>query len=231
MNYNGRPLAAFSMTEYESLTRNNLQVANFGRGKDKSKRKRRGAGFYAAAGAAGLAGAAAVGGAARYGGAAASTSLAKRRLTKDFENYTDTNIGKMTAKGQKVNINTAKNAASGGARGQLDRDVAAVKSFGSKVKNYDYKGAPDRAWNAAKEVPGKIGASAKRAGTALTTKTGAGNTNAGVLREGANRLGNVWKSGKVGKAGLIGAGALGAAGLAGAGYGAYKMMNRNKKKK
>ena len=52
-----RPIAAFSMEDYEKLTRNAYQAAEFKRGKDKKKRKKRGLGFYAGVGAGGLAGA------------------------------------------------------------------------------------------------------------------------------------------------------------------------------
>ena len=65
MNYTNRPIAAYTMAEFESLTSDN---ADFARGKDKKKRKSR-AGLYAGigAGATGLAGLGAAG--IRYGGA------------------------------------------------------------------------------------------------------------------------------------------------------------------
>jgi hypothetical protein len=189
-----RPIAAFSMEDYEKLTRNAYQAAEFKRGKDKKKRKRRGALATAGMIAGGLAGAGALAAGARYGGAEASTRLANRRLTKDMETYQDGNISNVKAKGQRVNINTMRNAQSGGAKGQLDRDVQAIKDFGSKVKNYDYKGIPGRVSDAASRAYG--------AGRAALGTTG----------------------------GKIGAGLGAAALLGGAGYGAYRMMNKKKKK-
>lgn len=68
-------------------------------------------------------------------------------------------------------------------------------------------------------------ASAGRAWGAVTTGSGVGGSNAGILREPLNRIGNVWKSGKVGKAAILGS--LAAAGYAG--YRAKKNADRRRK--
>lgn len=189
-NYNfSRPIAAYSMSDFE-----NLNNANFKRGKDKKKRKSR-TGMIAA----GIAGAGAVGGAGvRYG-----------RQAMDFR-------GQGKAKSQASQMRIDKAIAGGGAKGQLDRDIESVKK------------APGKLFNSLKEAPGKAKASGERALKAATTKTGAGNTSKGMLREPISRLGNVFKSGKVGKAAVIGAGLGGAAAVGGAGYAAYKAMKKRK---
>lgn len=200
-NYGIKPIAAFSMAEYEQITRGT--TAEFKRGKDKKKRKRRGLGFYAGVGAAGTAGIGALGAAARYGGAAASTALAQRRLYNGAPG-TNAKSNKIDGwKNMKMDVNTARNAASGGARGQLKRDVDSAKQLGSKIKNYDYKG-----------IPGKLGNKAKAAGQ------GAMNIGKGLTSAAASR--------PLRSAGL----ALGgAAALGGVAYGAKKLLDRNKKKK
>jgi hypothetical protein len=189
-----RPIAAFSMEDYERLTRNAYQAAEFKRGKDKKKRKKRGLGFYAGVGAGGLTGAGALAAGARYGGA----ELGSRKAGKELSD-----LRMKTGLGGSVDPNESQRLARkmrGGAKGQLNRDVQAVKDFGSKVKNYDYKGIPGRVGEAAKNVAGKAG--------------------------------NAWMN-SYGKLGLLGgglatAGTLGALGAAG--YGAYRMMNKKKKK-
>jgi hypothetical protein len=72
-----------------------------------------------------------------------------------------------------------------------------------------------------KDAPRNVRRSAGNAITAARTPSGRGGYNAGILREGLNRGGQVWRSGAAGKAGLIGAG-LAAAGAVGAGGYALK---------
>lgn len=79
--------------------------------KDKGKRKSR-AGMIAG----GVAGAGALGAGVRYGGAAASTALAQRAIDK----------GKMSQKNSKGLL---RRAGSGGARGQLARDLEYAKNL------------------------------------------------------------------------------------------------------
>lgn len=114
-----------------------LETIEFARkrgSRDKKKRKRKG---MSTAAKVGLGAAGVVGGAAalRYGGAAAKTALAQRRLYNG-----PAAMGKKANrvggwKDMKMGVNTGRDAASGGARGQLGRDVQAVKNFGSKVKS------------------------------------------------------------------------------------------------
>lgn len=214
-----RPIAAFSMSDYENLTRNPYQAAEFRRGKDKKKRKRRGALATAGMVAGGLAGAAGLGAAARYGGAAASTALAQRRL------YNGASVSNRKSnklddwKNMKMDVNTGRNAASGGAKGQLDRDVKAVKDFGSKVKNYDYKG-----------IPGRVGGAFQKTGDYASRGYQIGKGDAKGIRGVARGVMGGASAALGTKVGKIAAG-LSAAGLAaGAGYGAYRMMNKKKKK-
>ena len=196
MNYTNRPIAAYTMAEFESLTSDNADFVR-SRGKDKKKRKSR-AGLYAGigAGATGLAGAGAAG--IRYGGAEMATRKGRTEAAKNFD-----------AKGYL--------AAGNGAKGRFDRDVQAVKDMGDRVKNYDYKGVPGRAFDSMKSagssvknydykgIPGKLGNAAKEGFS--KAKGFAGTTGC-----------------KVGL-GLAGAGLVG-----GAGYGIYKAMKKGKKK-
>jgi hypothetical protein len=104
--------------------------------------------------------------------------------------------------------------ASGGdaAKRQLGKDVASAKNFAGRVGN-SIKGA---------------GGAVKRG---LTTSTGTGGTNAGILREAANRLGNAGKGAVSTKAGKIGVGLAGAAALGGAGALGYRALQGRKKNK
>jgi len=177
MNYTNRPIAAYTMAEFESLTSDNADFAR-GRGKDKKKRKSR-AGLYAGigAGAVGLGGLGAAG--MRYG----KPEYDMRKAQKNFD-----------AKGYL--------AARGGAKGQFDRDVQSLKDMGDRVKNYDYKGAPGRAFDGIKGAAGKAGKFASLRGQ-----------QAAALAKSAPGLA-----------------VLGAGLTAGAGYGIYKAMKKGKKK-
>jgi hypothetical protein len=110
MTYTNRPIAAYTMAEFESLTSDNADFAR-GRGKDKKKRKSR-AGLYAGigAGAVGLGGLGAAG--MRYG----KPEYDMRKAQKNFD-----------AKGYL--------AARGGAKGQLGRDVQSLKDMGNRAKS------------------------------------------------------------------------------------------------
>jgi hypothetical protein len=175
MNYTNRPIAAYTMAEFESLTSDN---ADFARGKDKKKRKSR-AGLYAGigAGAVGLGGLGAAG--MRYG----KPEYDMRKAQKNFDD-----------KGYL--------AARGGAKGQFDRDVQSLKDMGDRVKNYDYKGAPGRAFDGIKGAAGKAGKFASLRGQ-----------QAAALATSAPGLA-----------------VLGAGLTAGAGYGIYKAYKKGKKK-
>jgi hypothetical protein len=165
------------MAEFESLTSDNADFAR-GRGKDKKKRKSR-AGLYAGigAGAVGLGGLGAAG--MRYG----KPEYDMRKAQKNFD-----------AKGYL--------AARGGAKGQFDRDVQSLKDMGDRVKNYDYKGAPGRAFDGIKGAAGKAGKFASLRGQ-----------QAAALATSAPGLA-----------------VLGAGLTAGAGYGIYKAYKKGKKK-
>lgn len=206
-----KPINAYSMADMERLTRGagNAEFARRKGAKDKKKRMSRGT--MAAIGAGSLAGAGAIGAGIRYGGA----ELRSRKAGKELAG-----LREKAGLGGTVDSAESQRLARqmrGGAKGRFRADVQAAKDLGSRIKNYDYKGTPGRAWE-----------SAKRAGKALQTKSGVGDTNAGWLREPVNRLGNVWKSGKAGQAGLVGAGLLGASAVAGGGYAAYKALKKRK---
>jgi hypothetical protein len=202
MNYTNRPIAAYTMAEFESLTSDNADFARSRGSKDKKKRKSR-AGLYAGIGAGALAlGAPAV----RYGGAEVMSRMAGNKMKKS---------GK--ARHPELLYGKGYSESGGGAKGALDRDVQAVKDMGDRVKNYDYKGVPGRAFDSMKSagssvknydykgIPGKLGNAAKEGFS--KAKGFAGTT-----------------GGKVGL-GLAGAGLVG-----GAGYGIYKAMKKGKKK-
>jgi hypothetical protein len=187
MNYTNRPIAAYTMTEFESLTSDNADFAR-GRGKDKKKRKSR-AGLYAGigAGAVGLGGIGAAG--VRYGGAELSRRKQLDKLRKARVGSDD-----ISSLGDEM--------AGRGAKGKFDRDVQSLKDMGSKIKNYDYKGAPGRAFDGIKGAAGKAGKFASLRGQ-----------QAAALATSAPGLA-----------------VLGAGLTAGAGYGIYKAMKKGKKK-
>jgi hypothetical protein len=188
-----RPIAAFSMEDYEKLTRNAYQAAEFKRGKDKKKRKKRGLGFYAGVGAGGLAGAGALAAGARYGGAELGLRSANKRLEK----------GQYKSQGAMLKDDIVSR--SGGAKGVLERDKANLMALGDRIKNYDYKGLPARTGKRIKLTAEALPSYGKQA-----------------LAKGRAALGTT--------GGKIGAGLGAAALLGGAGYGAYRMMNKKKKK-
>lgn len=222
-----RPIAAFSMEDYEKLTRNAYQAAEFKRGKDKKKRKKRGALATAGMVAGGVAGTGLLGAAGRYGYAEATkgkkiealkgkqeamgTGLMQNR-NKDMVRETQGDIKAVSKERQGLS------KMGGGAKAALASDIKRVRSgFGSAkskagaalagVRGYDYKSAPGKAFNAVKnakygELAGKAGKMASLRGQqALALGTSA-----------------------------PGLAVLGAAGLGAAGYGAYRMMNKKKKK-
>jgi hypothetical protein len=93
-------------------------------------------------------------------------------------------------------------AARGGAKGQFDRDVQSLKDMGDRVKNYDYKGAPGRAFDSVKGAAGKASKFASLRGQ-----------QAAALATSAPGLA-----------------VLGAATAAAGGYGIYKAYKKGKKK-
>ena len=197
MNYTNRPIAAYTMAEFESLTSDNADFAR-SRGKDKKKRKSR-AGLYAGIGAGALAlGAPAV----RYGGAELSRRGQLDKLRKARVNSDD-----ISSLGDEM--------AGRGAKGKLDRDVQAVKDMGDRVKNYDYKGVPGRTFDSMKSagssvknydykgIPGKLGNAAKEGfskakGFAGTTggKVGLGLAGAGLVGGAGYGIYKAMKKGK-----------------------------------
>ena len=201
MNYTNRPIAAYTMAEFESLTSDN---AEFKRGKDKKKRKSR-AGLYAGlgAGGVGLAGLGAAG--MRYGGAEMATRKGRAEAAKNFD-----------AKGYL--------AAGGGAKGRFDSDMKAV---GRKSQQFgDWMGNPINKAKAAYDsnaIDANVPYSNLKSKKSVIGSTGSIGNRARQTAEAArNVLGT--------RAGKIGLG-LAAAGLtAGAGYGIYKAMKKGKKK-
>ena len=193
----------FTMDDYRSLTGTaNLGYASFGRGKDKAKRKKRGAGFYAGVGAAGLLGAGGLAAGIRYGGAqlnkgkqeAIYYSLAKdvaNRYSKPvYESYALRNAGKDKYGPSLEPAMRSADVKRKGAKSVFGRDVERLKGLGERGK---------RSFNR--------GVESFRQG------------------KGLDKIKDLYKSGSVGKAGLIGAGALGAGAL---GYGAYRLLRNQK---
>lgn len=140
MNYNSKkPINAYSMAEFESVT--GKSTVEFGRGKDKMKRHRKGmiaGGVAAGLGAAGIAG--------RYSG-----GFDKAKIMLDRSRGKATKIGDIRA--SKV-----------GPKKRFGRDIESLKSTASKVKGYDYKGVPKRVGEYVKGAP-------KRAGNAINRAT------------------------------------------------------------
>lgn len=182
-----RSIAAFSMADYESLTGH----AEFGRGKDKTTRKKRGLLDKVGIGL----GAAGVGSgvgltANRY----LQPALQYRKAQKNFD-----------AKGVL--------ASTGGAKGQLSRDVEAVKGLGSRAVRTGVSGLAYG--KAAIQDP-------KAAAAFLGQKVRNVGTNAAMLgRDGFSKIG----------ASKLALGVGGAATLGAATLGAYKLLQNRKKKK
>lgn len=222
-----RPIAAFSMADYESLTGR----AEFGRGKDKTKRKKRGLGFYAGVGAAGVAGAGALGAAARYGLAGAKESrLGDTRYYKGGTQVPDTVYGGMKTSGATpVKAGSLEDRArkfGSGAKSQVSRDIDSLKALGGRVRQgaTNLKTQVQMGAKNARYYAGQGVNATKASGSrALSAAKG----NAGLV----NKVKGIYSSGKVGKAGLAGAGLLGAAALGGAAYGASKLLSNRKKKR
>ena len=123
-------------------------VAEFARKKDKNNTARN-----VAIGGASVAGA---GGAIRYGGAAANTTLAQRRLYNGAAVMNRKSNRVNDWKNMKMNVNTASNAVSDGARGQLKRDVEALKGLPKTMKN-----AAGKAGRTARSYTGMVGNTVK----------------------------------------------------------------------
>lgn len=209
-----RPIAAFSMEDYERLTRTDYQAAEFRRGKDKKKRKSRSALATAGMVAGGLGAAGALAGGIRYGMAGAKES-----------GYKDTRYYK---KGMPVKAGSLEDRArkfGSGASSQVSRDIDSAKKFGKGVgqgltnaKTQAAMGMKDARYYAGQGID-RTKASGSRAMDALKSGKGLG------------KLSGAWKSGAVGKAGLVGAGLATAGALAAGGYAGYRALNKNKKKK
>lgn len=207
MNYTNRPIAAYTMAEFESLTSDN---ADFARGKDKKKRKSR-AGLYAGigAGAVGLGGLGAAG--MRYGGA----ELSKR---KQLDKLRKARVGAddISSLGDEM--------AGGGAKGRFDSDMKAV---GRKSQQFgDWMGNPVNKAKAAYDsnaIGANVPYSDLKSKKSVIGSTGSMGNRARQTTEAArNVLGT--------RAGKIGLGLAAAGVTAGAGYGIYKAMKKGKKK-
>ena len=241
-----RPIAAFSMEDYERLTRSSYQAAEFARGKDKKKRKSR-AGMIAGGIGAGLATAGAIGAGVRYGGAELATRGARKKasglsenlgksqsaLKKSRKQYdTGRKFGGTAYADQKYG-NAVKDATMGYedayAAGKKNANVmtsggagGALKRDVNRLRN-SFGGKTGNAMDA-------IGYGAKNTGRAIQGgyrtnalgKTGIGRYASGAVGAGRAALGTT--------GGKIGAGLAGAALLGGAAYGVSR-MNKNKKKK
>lgn len=107
-------IPAYTMADFE-----NINNADFKRGKDKKKRKRRGTGFYAGVGAGGVGLAGALGAAARYGGA----EIKKNKELKKLREARKTSLDPSSL---------GDEMAGGGARGRFDKDVKAIKNTAKK---------------------------------------------------------------------------------------------------
>jgi|LakMenEpi03Aug12_release.lakeMendotaPanAssembly.Ray.scaffolds.fasta_scaffold16347_15 hypothetical protein len=209
MNYTNRPIAAYTMAEFESLTSDNADFAR-GRGKDKKKRKSR-AGLYAGigAGAVGLAGLGAAG--MRYGGAELSRRKQLDKLRKARVGSDD-----ISSLGDEM--------AGRGARGRFDSDMKAV---GKKSQQFgDWMGNPINKAKAAydsSDIGANVPYSNLKSKKSVIGSTGSiGNRARQTVEAARNVLGT--------RAGKIGLGALAAGTVAGAGYGIYKAYKKGKKK-
>jgi hypothetical protein len=207
MNYTNRPIAAYTMAEFESLTSDN---ADFARGKDKKKRKSR-AGLYAGigAGAVGLGGIGAAG--VRYGGAELSRRKQLDKLRKARVGSDD-----ISSLGDEM--------AGRGARGRFDSDMKAV---GKKSQQFgDWMGNPVNKAKAAYDsnaIGANVPYSDLKSKKSVIGSTGSMGNRARQTTEAArNVLGT--------RAGKIGLGLAAAGTAAGAGYGIYKAMKKGKKK-
>ena len=204
MNYTNRPIAAYTMAEFESLTSDN---ANFARGKDKKKRKSR-AGLYAGIGA----GATALGGlAARYGGSAidyrragkADSQASQMKMDARRSQANEGKRGMFAPRSQADQMRVDEAFKSGGAKGKMSRDIKRAKSaFETIVGNAQSYGAAERGSATGMKGFGK----AAMGGLKGISATGAGRVGLGLAAAGT------------------------AAGVAGAGYGIYKAMKKGKKK-
>lgn len=111
-----KPIMAYSMSDFE-----NINSAEFKRGKDKKKRKKRGIGFYAGVGAGGLGAAGGLAAAARYGGAELKRNKELKKLREARKTSDDPS-------------SLGDEMAGRGAKGKLDKDIQSIKNLGSKAK-------------------------------------------------------------------------------------------------
>jgi hypothetical protein len=205
MNYTNRPIAAYTMAEFESLTSDNADFAR-GRGKDKKKRKSR-AGLYAGigAGAVGLGGLGAAG--MRYGGAELSRRKQLDKLRKARVGSDD-----ISSLGDEM--------AGRGARGRFDSDMKAV---GKKSQQFgDWMGNPINKAKAAYDSSDITAAAGRKMEDKIRSTGSIGNRARQTTEAARNVLGT--------RAGKIGLGLAAAGTAAGAGYGIYKAMKKGKKK-
>ena len=227
-------LAAFTMSEMERLQ--GIPVANFKRGKDKKKRKKRGLGFAAGVGAAGAAGLAGIGAAARYGGAEISQRRRASNIAKDF-------IGPIPAGTPKADVDKVTKAvraeaiekgfAGRGARQTLSRDLDKIglkeplqKARRALQKAGDWGGNPIQKARAAMSST-DINAARGISQNAKIRSTGDLGNKARKAREVAGAVMRT-RAGKIG-VGLAGAAALG--GVGALGYRALQGRKKNKGKK
>jgi hypothetical protein len=214
-----RPIAAYSMSDFE-----NLNSADFKRGKDKKKRKRRG-GMIAAGIGAGALGAGAVGGG-LYAYGSKGTKTTKKTSSGSVTQRTASPIqrrmnAQTNAFGATIKeLKEAKNYAG---------RKAAIKDLGSNIK-----GILGETGRGIKVGAGKlaynIGATKEGYGQ-LRNAVGEASILAGAGKKGFKRgASQIYAAGKAAlgtKTGRL-AGLAGAGALAGGGYAAYKAMKKRK---
>lgn len=170
-----RPIAAFSMEDYERLTRNSYQAVEFKRGKDKQKRKKRGAGFYAGVGAAGLAGAGALG----YGTSVGLRAGKKRAIGQLMPSATAEG-GKYSNYREKMKNNTGSNLMVrepgfiGRSKNIIGQDAKRLSNLGSSAKQ--------RAMELGSKAKGALGTTGGKIGAGLGAAALLGGAGYGAYR-------------------------------------------------
>ncbi len=226
-----RPISAYSMYDYEDLT------ADFKRGKDKKKRKRRGAMIAGGIGAGALG--VGAGAAGLYGLGTKSTVTNTRTATGDVRKTTLSPIAQRMRRETDALKETVKELGQKGKRKQAFKDLGTnIKGIARETGRGISVGAGKLKY-AVTSRAGKIASSAKdgyRMGSVTTvgdkprySKAGKALQKTGKVLSGiGSATKSIYRSGNSGKAALA-LGALGAAGaVGGAGYGAYKMMKNRK---